>query len=112
MRERDRISRLVLDAIEAGEEHGDPPTLTGIVDYIRQRRRVWVWTHAAILIAVLSLEGEGRIEAQRSRGARGEVRWIYTGRTREGFPRPACGPCSWEGRRPGEGPGEGGGSRT
>lgn len=112
MRERDRLSRLVLDAIEAWEEHGDPPTLTGIVDYIRQRRRVWAWTHAGILVAVLTLEGQGRIEAQRSRGARGEVRWIYSRRTGEASTRPPCSPCSWEGRSPGDVPGGGGGSRS
>jgi hypothetical protein len=73
MRDIHRIERLVLDAIE----HTPGPTLTEIVDYIGARRRVWIWTHAGILLAVLRLEGQGEIEARRAANVDGGVRWVY-----------------------------------
>jgi hypothetical protein len=90
MREIQRLERLVLDAI---------------VDYIRARRRVWVWTHAGIVLAVLTLESGGRIEARRQRGQGGHARWIYrtiTISTEEGRHCQACtDPITKERRRAG-----------
>ena len=85
MREIHRIERLVLDAIEGTSD----PTLRRIVEYVGQRRRVWFWTHVGILVAVLRLEGDGRIEARRSQGKAGKVQWCYR-TTGEGRP---CAPC-------------------
>jgi hypothetical protein len=90
MREIRRLERLVLDAIE----QADDPTLRGIVDYIAQRRRVWVWTHAGILVAVLRLEGEGRIEARRSNTIAGKVRWFYMLTAEEEHAGERCRACS------------------
>lgn len=105
MREIHRLERLVLDAID----HTRDPTLREIVDYIGQRRRVWVWTHAGILVAVLRLEGEGRIEARRS-NVGGKVRWIYRRRVEEeGHAGERCRPCSsWARRVEDQGMGPGG----
>jgi len=86
MREIHRLERLVLDAIDQGEA----PTLRRIVDYIGQRRRLWIWTHAAILVAVIRLEGEGKIEARRSSSGAGKVRWIYQLRGADAGPCRAC----------------------
>ncbi len=89
MREIHRLERLVLDAIDQDEA----PTLRRIVDYIGQRRRLWIWTHAAILVAVIRLEGEGRIEARRTRGQAGAVAWVYQ-RREEGGDGIPCRSCS------------------
>lgn len=89
MRDIHRLERLVLDAIEHATE---PPTMAGVGRYIAQRRRVWVWTHAAIVVALLRLEADGTIEARRSTSLDGKVRWIYV-LTREGYTR-ACSACS------------------
>lgn len=90
MRDIHRLERLVLDAIEQSND----PTMREVVAYVSERRRVWLWTHAGILIALIRLEGQGKIEARRMRGHAGEARWIYRPTTEEGNPGERCRACS------------------
>lgn len=88
MRDIHRLERLVLDAIE----QTPAPALADVIAYVAKRRRVWLWTRAGIVLALLRLEGRGGIEARRQSHGNGKVRWIYVRRV-DDLEAPQCRAC-------------------